>query len=1039
MGPWSAVKKSTNLSDDAVVQSEGPPRQSPGRPSRAPPAAGQGLSRSNPKTRPQDGVNREHEERRHQPRQVSAGSRGIGEGPLPEGRAVARSHGRPAQQKRTAARAPEASTSNYHVSHTPRQTGVFLPPSATPGRHPVSQNERIRTQSNNSDPRATGETMRNKRDNSPVKNIHNVRRNQGTMGSQARPSMGRGVGLQPEPVSARGGVPRPSRPPAPSQPHSEVGGRRLGPGPSQEHRPSSTIRDQHMTSASSDRNTPGTIMDDGTKPSASSQQMIINPTTTRLKVQNRPSQKNQSNPNTAGNSTSSKVHNPSRTSYTANNDQSRLPNNQSSRTEARPVPVLQGTSRQIVQKVGNNNNTNRNISSDVHSNRRTNTEALAGTDINRLSSSSSSGNESNAKHSTSGNNAKHKQKNKTKKRDCGKPENVSNTRTMTVGVGVNPEIREGSVESSSSACGQRNEARSTVLPRGDNHSTTNSDNPTGRQVQRADGSGKNNNKPAGDSQVLRQKPTPPCVGLSSQPPREVQGQRSTSDQSGHSERTESTDRISDPTAVTKMPANLRNRSETSATSQRATGASESATTPTSRGSSEGRTANTPTEGPRERAGGSGQSNSSSTVPRTATNMDRERNIGDKQQSTTSGERSNNCSRDMVESAQRSNGHRNGLNEGSGLRSQRILAPQEGSGEAPSSNSTSRNGGRVTNGSQSQVQSASASSSSVAPNNTADSANNVVSHPRRPEVTGVNSGARTNTANSNNRTTMRNNSDNNRTTTAQNSTSSRASNTQNNNISNKRPSGTQNTSRPSGQTRAAVQGNSANTSGARVSNQNRSNMSTSATVQVIGSSGGGGSSQQQRQAQRSGAVLDPSQLNIDIIDNSVSVSDQPPPYSTLDVHSSGNRRNNRHNTNNPPNQALPDILNSLVHPPRQNESRSTRRGGGSTPRDGGPHRNQSRNAPLSTAHSGRRPPTQLRDGTTRLDSTTSWEGCACNKWCCLRCLTIITTFRWILITLALLGVCCVLTGIVLGALHMTIGSSFLTLSLMFIGKFYFIKL
>ncbi len=37
------------------------------------------------------------------------------------------------------------------------------------------------------------------------------------------------------------------------------------------------------------------------------------------------------------------------------------------------------------------------------------------------------------------------------------------------------------------------------------------------------------------------------------------------------------------------------------------------------------------------------------------------------------------------------------------------------------------------------------------------------------------------------------------------------------------------------------------------------------------------------------------------------------------------------------------------------------------------------------------------------------------------------------SLALLGVCCVLTGIILGALHMTIGTSFLTLSLMFVGE------
>lgn len=52
---------------------------------------------------------------------------------------------------------------------------------------------------------------------------------------------------------------------------------------------------------------------------------------------------------------------------------------------------------------------------------------------------------------------------------------------------------------------------------------------------------------------------------------------------------------------------------------------------------------------------------------------------------------------------------------------------------------------------------------------------------------------------------------------------------------------------------------------------------------------------------------------------------------------------------------------------------------------------------------------------------------------MKCVTAATTFRWVLVGLALLGVCCVLTGIILGALHMTVGNSFLTLSLMFIGQ------
>ncbi|KAK3090015.1 hypothetical protein FSP39_008526 [Pinctada imbricata] len=51
--------------------------------------------------------------------------------------------------------------------------------------------------------------------------------------------------------------------------------------------------------------------------------------------------------------------------------------------------------------------------------------------------------------------------------------------------------------------------------------------------------------------------------------------------------------------------------------------------------------------------------------------------------------------------------------------------------------------------------------------------------------------------------------------------------------------------------------------------------------------------------------------------------------------------------------------------------------------------------------------------------------------CLKCMAATTSFRWILVILSLLGVCCVVTGIVLAALHAT-GQSFLFLAIMFIG-------
>ena len=128
-----------------------------------------------------------------------------------------------------------------------------------------------------------------------------------------------------------------------------------------------------------------------------------------------------------------------------------------------------------------------------------------------------------------------------------------------------------------------------------------------------------------------------------------------------------------------------------------------------------------------------------------------------------------------------------------------------------------------------------------------------------------------------------------------------------------------------------------------------------------------------------------------------------------------------------NEALPDILNSHLLPPytslRQNQSRSARHQNG--------RRSQSRSQRQGrSGHSRRRPPGPV----TQLDDPA--KNC-CTKDLCLDCVTVVTTFRWVLVTLAMLGVCCVVTGIILGALHMTIGNSFLTLSLMFIGKLHLV--
>lgn len=70
-------------------------------------------------------------------------------------------------------------------------------------------------------------------------------------------------------------------------------------------------------------------------------------------------------------------------------------------------------------------------------------------------------------------------------------------------------------------------------------------------------------------------------------------------------------------------------------------------------------------------------------------------------------------------------------------------------------------------------------------------------------------------------------------------------------------------------------------------------------------------------------------------------------------------------------------------------------------------------------------------TTSTTTTTTADGGRC-KEPCVKCLLTLTSFRWVLVVLSLLGVLCVVTGIVLAALHAA-GSSFLFLAIMFIGK------
>jgi len=57
---------------------------------------------------------------------------------------------------------------------------------------------------------------------------------------------------------------------------------------------------------------------------------------------------------------------------------------------------------------------------------------------------------------------------------------------------------------------------------------------------------------------------------------------------------------------------------------------------------------------------------------------------------------------------------------------------------------------------------------------------------------------------------------------------------------------------------------------------------------------------------------------------------------------------------------------------------------------------------------------------------------CNHGCCLRCIVTVTTFRWLLLFFASVGAGCILSGVVLGLLYISLGTSFLVLSVMFMG-------
>lgn len=138
------------------------------------------------------------------------------------------------------------------------------------------------------------------------------------------------------------------------------------------------------------------------------------------------------------------------------------------------------------------------------------------------------------------------------------------------------------------------------------------------------------------------------------------------------------------------------------------------------------------------------------------------------------------------------------------------------------------------------------------------------------------------------------------------------------------------------------------------------------------------------------------------------------------------------------ESLPDIVHSHSVPhalsPRPNQHRPTRDAGNHHHRQrrhqSGSHfrernRRESSRNPLEHQQGWRR-------SRTHSSTSTQTEEGRC-KEPCMKCMLTVTSFRWVLVVLSVLGVLCVVTGIVLAALHAE-GNSFLFLAIMFIGEY-----
>ncbi|GFR96081.1 hypothetical protein ElyMa_002711600 [Elysia marginata] len=138
-------------------------------------------------------------------------------------------------------------------------------------------------------------------------------------------------------------------------------------------------------------------------------------------------------------------------------------------------------------------------------------------------------------------------------------------------------------------------------------------------------------------------------------------------------------------------------------------------------------------------------------------------------------------------------------------------------------------------------------------------------------------------------------------------------------------------------------------------------------------------------------------------------------------------------------SLPDLLHSHMVPPqvppaRPNQHRHQRRSTAGSRGVGGDgqrrHHRRSQQQQQQQQHGRQRRRSRTMSGGSTTTASPSESGMC--KEPCVRCVVKVTSFRWVLVLLSILGVCCVVTGVVLAALRAA-GNSFLFLAIMFIGK------